>query len=323
MIEMILEECTRHGYSEISIGIQEKHNQEYNATEILHHLCEKLDINLTVLTIKGLSRGPADTVHQIINNHGIKGPIIVKDADNLVSFPNVTNKHGLNFIVTGSLREFNISDVHSKSFVKLDQRGLIQDIFEKQIISSEVCLGVYGFDQASDYLQSYAEVSTINISTELYVSMVISNLILNGHLFNSIRATAFTDWGVWARWKDERKKFSTYFIDFDGTLVKNTGRFGHPNWDSEFEPLIENLIHISKLYKEGAQIIITTSRPLKYKGAIKSFLKEWKIIPKYVITNLYHSTRIIINDHAETNPFPSCKAISIPRDGNILEYLDD
>ena len=323
MIEMILEECTRNGYNKISIAIQKRHDKEFNAAEILQHLGEKLRVNLTILIIDGLSRGPADTVHQVINNHGLKGPIIVKDADNLVSFPKVTNKNGRNFIVTGSLRDFNISDPHSKSFVKLDQRGLVQDIFEKQIISSDVCLGIYGFNQASDYLQSFTDISSIQLNTELYVSMVVSNLILNGHLFNSIKATAFTDWGVWARWRDERKKFSTYFIDFDGTLIKNTGRFGHPNWDSEFEPLIDNLSHISKLYKEGAQIIITTSRPTRYNRIIKLFLKDWEIIPKYIISNLYHSTRILINDHAESNPFPSCRAISIPRDSNILEYLDD
>ncbi len=322
MIEMIMEECIRAGYKKISVGIQEKHNSEFNAAKVLNLLAEKLKIDLSILIIHKLSRGPADTVQQIIINHRLDGPIIVKDADNLVSFPKVITRSKLNFIVTGNLRQFNINDVHSKSFVKLDTKGFIQDIFEKQIVSSEVCLGVYGFSQASDYLKSYEEINAIEIDTEIYVSMVISNLILQGQLFNRIKATSFTDWGVWARWQDERKKFSTYFIDFDGTIVKNTGRFSNPNWDSEFEPLRENLSHISSLYKEGAQIIITTSRPFRYKGVIKSFLKEWGIIPKHIITDLYHSTRIIINDHAETNPFPSCKAISIPRDSNFAEYLD-
>ena len=36
---------------------------------------------------------------------------------------------------------------------------------------------------------------------------------------------------------------------------------------------------------------------------------------------LNHSPRVIVNDFANTNPFPSCNAISMPRNGNIEDYF--
>ena len=71
----------------------------------------------------------------------------------------------------------------------------------------------------------------------------------------------------------------------------------------------------------GNEIIFMTARPEKYLATIKNYLKEKKITYKTIISDCNHSKRIIINDFAATNPYPSCAAISIKRNDSLDNYL--
>ena len=70
-----------------------------------------------------------------------------------------------------------------------------------------------------------------------------------------------------------------------------------------------------------AELIITTSRPDEQKQNIKNILKKFKINPKYILTNLLHAKRALINDFSETNPFPSSISINLERDSNKLSSV--
>ena len=54
---------------------------------------------------------------------------------------------------------------------------------------------------------------------------------------------------------------------------------------------------------------------------IKNILKKFKINPKYILTNLLHAKRALINDFSETNPFPSSISINLERDSNKLSSV--
>ena len=71
----------------------------------------------------------------------------------------------------------------------------------------------------------------------------------------------------------------------------------------------------------GNEIIFMTSRPKNYIESIKEYFKQENINYKTIITDCNHSQRIIINDFAPTNPFPSCDAISVKRNGILSEYI--
>ena len=83
----------------------------------------------------------------------------------------------------------------------------------------------------------------------------------------------------------------------------------------------DNIKKIIELQKNGAQIVITTSRPKENMEFLGAIFKKYNFKPDYILNGLNHSRRIIINDFAPTNPYPSCKAISIPRNSNIKAYL--
>ena len=65
------------------------------------------------------------------------------------------------------------------------------------------------------------------------------------------------------------------------------------------------------------ELIITTSRPENQKQKIINFLNKENIKFKVVISNLMHAKRILINDFASSNPYPSSIAVNIPRN-NIV-----
>lgn len=43
-----------------------------------------------------------------------------------------------------------------------------------------------------------------------------------------------------------------------------------------------------------------------------------------IVFGMFHAQRVVVNDFAKTNPFPSCAAINLRRDGDELpEMLGD
>ena len=118
-----------------------------------------------------------------------------------------------------------------------------------------------------------------------------------------------------------KKEFNRRDVERMRNLVK--GKYGDNNWfDKKDKPIINNLRLVSELQKKGATIIITTSRCSSLKKYIADFLKEFEITPMEIICDLNHSPRTIINDFANTNPYPSCEAINIPRNEDLTKFFN-
>ena len=69
------------------------------------------------------------------------------------------------------------------------------------------------------------------------------------------------------------------------------------------------------------ELIITTSRPKNEIHKIKKLLDKYKIIYKDIIVDLKHTRRILINDFALTNPYPSSIAINTERNSEELSGI--
>lgn len=113
----------------------------------------------------------------------------------------------------------------------------------------------------------------------------------------------------------------TYFIDFDGVLIKNSGKFGLINWDNNDSLLMDNCLLVKQLCEKGAQIVITTSRPENYRLKVQKLLNTVGIEPYAILMGLNHAPRVLINDFAPSNPFPSAEAINIVRNSYLLDYI--
>ena len=109
-------------------------------------------------------------------------------------------------------------------------------------------------------------------------------------------------------------------INFDGCLVENSSKFAKKPYS--IKPININIQCIQKLQKIiSLELIITTSRPYTQKKQILNFLKKNNINYKSVITDLMHSKRILINDFANSNPYPSAIAVNISRNNTELSSI--
>lgn len=134
----------------------------------------------------------------------------------------------------------------------------------------------------------------------------------------------YEDWGTLQAWEAYARTFRTLFLDIDGTLVKNSGGYLKPIWGMQ-PPLNRSVAHLQALKKKGrTQIILTTSRPESFREVTVKQLNEHGVPFDQIVFGMFHAQRVVVNDFAKTNPFPSCAAINLRRDGDELpEMLGD
>ena len=318
MIKKVLGSFKLANYDRVVITILRDHCQKYNADLMIQQL---FGTSVEVCILEQQTKDPAETIAKTIQMMDLKGFITIKDSDCYVSADYPIDKQFICGLTIDKMDD--IVRIHNKSFIIKNDENIITDIIEKKVVSDTVCLGVYCLD-IGNLMSAYDKINSSPVyrhDNEMYISHIVSYLISQNDILHFVEAKQFIDWGTLKEWRKEQKKFRTYFFDIDGVFLKNTGKYGVKNWSNTFEPIQENIDTLKELSDSGAQIIFTTARPTEYMGRFKKLLLENKIKYKDIITDCNHSQRVIVNDFAPTNPYPSCDSISIPRNCNLGDYL--
>lgn len=325
MIELVLEGITKNNrFSRIIITILKAHVEKYEADVIMAQMFESKGYSVELLVLDEPTSSAVDTVYQTLSIKDVTGPFVIKDSDNYVECQLGSG----NFVVGASLYDsnFSISNIPAKSFIILDSSShIISGIVEKEIVSQTVSLGVYGFESGALFKETCDKIfesEDYKYYSELYVSHVVAYWIaFNGSIFKYLSLSAYEDWGTLDDWNRVRKRNSTYFVDIDGVIMKNSGKYGKVNWRNNTTILEGNLLALKKISNEGGQIVFVTARGDEDLIIVKKILLEYEISYKCIVTDCNHATRILINDFAPTNPYPSSVAINIPRNGSLTEFL--
>tara|TARA_Y100000356_G_C11255790_1_gene290062 strand:- start:313 stop:1380 length:1068 start_codon:yes stop_codon:yes gene_type:complete len=322
MISRVLTDELVNSYDNIYITILKDHVKKYEADVILEQVFKQRNINnceLVILDHPTLSS--PETVYNTIKLKNITQSITIKDSDCLVEFD---SNELLNFIVGLDINKTQITNPGNKSYLVKDEYNNIQDIIEKNIVSNYICTGVYSLENVNDFILGYETLKNSELfnESEMYISHIFSYLIQKQIVtVEYIKCTNFIDWGTIADWRNEQEKYKTYVFDIDGVIVKNVGPYGDQNWYNSITPLLENIKIIQHLAEAGNQIIFMTSRDKEGIKLIEQLLEKHNIVYHQIITDCYHSQRVIINDYADTNPYPSCSSISIERNGSLKSFL--
>lgn len=320
MIEKALEGINTDIFQRIIITIVQTHVEKYEAKLILEQVFEN-NKKIEICVLENFTQSASETIYLTLKKMNVTGSVVIKDSDNKVVF-NMPEKISNAIVGCDINNHRDISNIPAKSFLIVNQQNIIQDIIEKQVVSKFICLGVYMFENALNFIKTYDILLQKNVQGEMFVSHIISYMLTcNNTIFTLITADVFEDWGTLAEWQQSQKKHRTYFVDVDGIILKNSGKYGLVNWQNNKILLEENVKTLLDLQQEGAQIVITTSRPEEYKTDLVNTLNSAGIFPYAVLTGLNHASRVIINDFAPTNPYPSSIAISIPRNTHIKDYL--
>jgi hypothetical protein len=254
------------------------------------------------------------TVYNAIKQAGITGPIVIKDSDN---FFEVNIKPG-NSVCYSDLNTSGLIKPKNKSYLVRDSNNNISNIVEKQVISPFFCVGAYSFESASLFCDM---LDSLPNQVERYISNVIFQAIIEGKLFEGVEVEEYIDWGTIEDWDRFKRSYATLFVDIDGTLVKNSSAH-FPPYIGNTDPLESNIEILRNLYQTGKfQIILTTSRPQRFRALTEEQMKRIGMPFDHLIMGLYHSKRIIINDYSKSNPFKSCDSINLKRDTNELKEI--
>ncbi|MDP2641553.1 MAG: hypothetical protein Q8P39_03470 [Candidatus Yanofskybacteria bacterium] len=301
----------------IFLVILREHVEKYKCVEGIKKAFSDIGVSdtLKIVILNEETRNQPETVARAIEMEQISGPIFIKDTDSgfkcIVEPGNAVAIYDLN-------KMSRVNDPANKSYVMLDDNGLVSNIVEKQIISPLFCVGGYSFARSEEYMETFYKLKE---HENLYVSHIIYQMILEGNVFQPIFVNSYRDWGTLHDWNQYKSRYSTIFIDLDGTLLKNSGEYFEPKW-GETSAIRENVDAVNALYDSGrVKIIIMTSRREAYRDLTLQQLKREDIKYHDIIFDLFHGKRIIINDYADSNPYKSCDAINIKRDSDELKRM--
>ncbi len=316
MIQKSIEGLLIKNLERIIITIVKEHCDKFDADIWLKNAIGN-DIEICILDAYTSSQ--SETVSLTINKMNVSGGFISKDSDGYVE---VEISEFENFLVGADLKKnMEVSNVAGKSFIILNEQNMVNDIIEKSVCSNIINIGVYGFSSAQDFLEAQEVVKQAwnSAKSEIYLSHVVSYMIGQGSFFSYKEAVNYEDWGLLSDWNRSISRKKTYFIDIDGVVFKNKGRYGKVNWSTADVPLENNVKTIKKIAEKGGQIIFCTARVEQYREKVEQSLRALDISWHSIVMGCNHSQRVLINDYSNTNPYPSCTAINLQRDSDTLE----
>ena len=258
----------------------------------------------------------SETVYTFLSGYDLDGFVFIKDSDGFYR----CDVEERNQVAYFDLNDMDDINARTKSYVDLDVNDVVTNIVEKKVISSTFSSGGYGFADAKEFCKTFEKLQ--DMDGECYISHIIFEMMLSGSTFYGTKTTDFKDWGTLDAWNKYKSQYKCLFVDIDGTLITNSSHHFPPYMGSG-EPIENNIDFLSELHEQGkTRIILTTSRPEKYRQLTIMELQTKGVPFDELVMSLPHCQRIIINDFARSNQYPSCKAINIPRNTDDLkEYF--
>jgi hypothetical protein len=320
MLRMSVEGLVVQRVDRIVAVVLKEHVEKYQFIEGVKRQFEDYPVPFEFLILDQPTTSQMETVIQGILQLRLENqPVAIKDCDNTIR----AWVHKYNCIATARLDKFELINARNKSYVAISPidsetcGGRVKAIAEKEIISDTFCVGLYCFASSDSVIAAY---NALQPSGDLRPSDIIRQMMATEPFF-STRSENYIDWGTYEDWRRYCGEFQTIFIDLDGTLVHNAGSYTSPKI-GETDPLNRNIEWLRRKRREGkVYIVITTSRSKEFAElTIKQLLKH-DIPYDKILFGLPHCRRVLINDYAPSNPFPSCSSLSIPRDADILPDL--
>tara|TARA_A100001234_G_scaffold136374_1_gene119777 strand:- start:123 stop:1112 length:990 start_codon:yes stop_codon:yes gene_type:complete len=258
----------------------------------------------------------SETVYTFLSGYELDGFVFIKDSDGFYR----CDVEERNQVAYFDLNDMDDINARTKSYVDLDVNDVVTNIVEKKVISSTFSSGGYGFADAKEFCKTFEKLQ--DMDGECYISHIIFEMMLSGSTFYGTKTTDFKDWGTLDAWNKYKSQYKCLFVDIDGTLITNSSHH-FPPYTGSGEPIEDNIDLLAELHEQGkAKIILTTSRPERLRQLTIQELQTKGIPFDELVMGLPHCQRIVINDFARSNPYPSCSAINIPRnENNLTEFL--
>ena len=300
----------------IYLAVLADHLRTYRCREGIQRQFQQLGLGdrLTIVELEVPTRSQPETVARTIADQSLRGPICIKDVDNYCRLEVI----GGNFVAVGDLNTAGCIHAGNKSYAVVTENRSVVKIVEKRVISNFFSCGTYGFEKAEEFLQCYEKLAGHG---DLHVSHLVQQMITENSRFTALPCAEYADWGTLEDWNRYKAEFGTLFIDLDGVLVENSAEYFEPFW-GQTSGIAGNICAVNRLYDSGrVQVIITTSRKESARDVTRQQLERVGVRFHQVIFGLNHGMRIVVNDYARSNPYPTCDALNIARNSSDLAEM--
>lgn len=316
-------------FDNVYFVVLKEHVEKYN---FLHGIenqyfpnCCSTDYNQWIILDEPTKNQP-ETVYRAIKQADIQGQILIKDVDNYFEIDSFPQE---NFVAVDNLHNHTNINAANKSYAMISDKGLIENIVEKKIVSEWFCTGLYSFQTSASFCAYYEDVIENNYfgiseAANLYISHIIYRMLLDNITFCIKEVQNFIDWGELKEWNKYCRSFMNIEIDLDGCLVEASCPYMNPLCGTTAS-LRRNVEFINEKYNEGrAHIIVKTARPESIRDLTKNQLFEIGLKYHHLIMGAFHAPRYIVNDFANTNMYPAASAVNLPRNSdNLEEYFEN
>jgi len=176
MIQVVLENLNIE--AKYTFIVQKSHYEEYNLQTVL----TLIKPDCTIIQTDGLTEGAACTTllaKEVINTDE---PLVIANSDQFVEWN--SNEVLYSFSsqdIGGGILTFK--SMHPKwSYAKIDNKGWVTEVAEKQPISDNATVGIYYWSKGSDYVKSAEQMidKDIRFNNEFYVCPVYNEFISSG-----------------------------------------------------------------------------------------------------------------------------------------------
>lgn len=307
------------GKYKIHVGILAEHESKFSVSDFIRH---EFGTEVNLVIIPELTSGPADTVDKIIEiaNIALQKPILIKDCDSFFDHDIVDG----NYVCVAKVQDkVTINNPANKSYVITNDTGFVQKIVEKEVVSDTYCVGGYKFQAAHYFRTALACTKNYNPNqaSELFVSHAIKYMLTVPTPFFTVKVNNYFDVGTMQDWLEYNNK-PVIFCDIDGTIIHNQQRYGDNNYDSAPIPLVNNIQTMITYQNSGSQLIFTTARPEAARQTTNQMLEDLGFRGFQLLMNLNNSSRVLINDYNDLNPYPRAIAVNIRRNAdNLSDFL--
>lgn len=297
--------------------ILEQHEQQHGVSQTFKDI---FGDSVNIVTLPNPTSGPAETVYECLKklDPDPTSGFMIHYCDSMFECDVTT---GANSIFVDNINNhYQFRTSADKAYVNVNDRDMVTRITESKIIGDLFCVGGYQFSSKYTYMRAFDDLR-LSVANEVLMSTMIDHLIDMGEYFTVAKVSKSVEFATaedWERWNDR----PTIFCDIDGTLVHNQSPYGINSYESEPVILKNNVDAMLAAQARGCQIIFTTGRSYKWITATMKMLDDLGFNKDYrLLMDLHHARRILINDYAPTNPYPSAVAINIKRDDDCLDQL--
>ena len=297
--------------------ILEQHEKQHGVSQTFKDI---FGDSVNIVTLPEPTSSPAETVYECLTKLDLdyNTGFMVHYCDSMFECSGVA---AANSILVDSLNDHHTFRASAdKTYVNVNDHGMITRITDSKIIGDLFCAGGFQFSSSSKYMQAFDDLR-LSLVGEVPMSTMIDHLISMGEDFTVTKVSKSVEFATtqdWERWNDR----PTIFCDIDGTLVHNQSPYGINSYENEPIILKNNVDAMLAAQARGCQIIFTTGRSYKWITATMKMLDDLGFNKDYrLLMDLHHARRILINDYAPTNPYPSAVAINIKRDDDCLDQL--